>query len=142
MVKKLIQNEVVKYLFFGVVTTVFYILVRTLLFYFTNIASLSATLANALSILFAFFTNDYFVFSQERKGWLKRLVKFFSARIGTLLVDVGLAYFLVDLFPEIIGTFVNNNKSQVDFIVTIISQFAMVVLNYFISKYFVFKSVD
>ncbi|CRH93855.1 GtrA-like protein [Chlamydia trachomatis] len=137
--KKLISSEIFKYLFFGVLATIVYILTRSLMFSLLEVASVSAIVANIVAILFAFVTNDYFVFNQERSGWQIRLVKFVIARLLTLVLDLALATFLVDIFPNIIGQFVNNNAVAVNFIETLISQFLIIVLNYVISKFFIFK---
>ena len=109
MVAKLrafMATEVFKYLFFGVLATLVYMVSRTLIFQFTQQGTLSAVLANAIAIIFAFFTNDMFVFNQEKTGMVTRFVKFVGARLLTLVLDLALAYFLVDTYPEIIGQFV------------------------------------
>ncbi|MGC4441551.1 GtrA family protein [Streptococcus suis] len=55
---------------FGGLTTLVYMVTRLLLSAFAIDAGLSATIANIISVLFAFITNDTIVFRQERKGWL------------------------------------------------------------------------
>lgn len=137
--KKLITSEVFKYLFFGVLTTLVYMGTRLLIFSLTSSATFSAVIANIVAILFAFFTNDYFVFNQVRKGWFERLVKFTIARLSTLILDLALAFFLVTKFPYIIGQFVNDNISMVNAIETLFSQVLIIVLNYVLSKLLVFK---
>ncbi|MGT2755488.1 GtrA family protein [Streptococcus ovis] len=135
----IIQHEVFKYLFFGVLTTVFYIIVRNVLYFIYPNASITSIIANVMSITFAFFTNDCFVFNQKRSGWQKRFVTFFSARLFTLLVDFLLAFLFVDTFPNIIGQFVNQNLKMVNAIETFVAQVFMMVSNYMISKFLVFK---
>ena len=61
-------TEVFKYLFFGILATLVYMVSRTLIFQLTKQGTLSAVLANAIAIIFAFFTNDIFVFNQETAG--------------------------------------------------------------------------
>ena len=78
---KFIKSEVFKYLFFGVLTTLVSIVTRDVLFVLTRQVTFSVLIANVAGIVFAFFTNDYFVFSQERKGWPARFVKFFAATL-------------------------------------------------------------
>ena len=75
-------TEVFKYLFFGVLATLVYMVSRTLIFQFTQQGTLSAVLANAIAIIFAFFTNDMFVFNQEKTGMVTRFVKFVGACLG------------------------------------------------------------
>ena len=63
--KAFMATEVFKYLFFGVLATVVYMVSRTLIFAVSQQGTLSAVLANAIAIVFAFFTNDVFVFSYQ-----------------------------------------------------------------------------
>ena len=137
--KKLISNEVFKYLFFGVLTTPVYMVTRVAFFSLTQSATFSAVVANIVAIIFAFVTNDYFVFNQIRTGWFRRLVKFFMARLATLVLDLALAYLLVTKYPQIIGQFVNDNIAMVNMVETIFSQVLIIVLNYVLSKLLVFR---
>ena len=137
--KKLISNEVFKYLFFGVLTTLVYMVTRVAFFSLTQSATFSAVVANIVAIIFAFVTNDYFVFNQVRTGWFIRLVKFFMARLATLVLDLALAYLLVTKYPQIIGQFVNDNIAMVNMVETIFSQVLIIVLNYVLSKLLVFR---
>jgi len=127
-------TEVFKYLFFGVLATLVYMVSRTLIFQFTQQGTLSAVLANAIAII----TNDMFVFNQEKTGMVTRFVKFVGARLLTLVLDLALAYFLVDTYPEIIGQFVGHSHAWVNGIESLFSQVLIIVLNYIISKFFVF----
>ena len=133
--KKLISNEVFKYLFFGVLTTLVYMVTRVAFFSLTQSATFSAVVANIVAIIFAFVTNDYFVFNQIRTGWFRRLVKFFMARLATLVLDLALAYLLVTKYPQIIGQFVNDNIAMVNMVETIFSQVLIIVLNYVLSMF-------
>lgn len=137
--KKLLSSEVFKYLFFGVLATLVYMGTRLVIFALTQSATTSAIVANVIAIVFAFFTNDYFVFNQVRTGWFNRFVKFFVARLSTLALDLILAYLLVTKFPHIIGQFVNDNISLVNMIETVFSQVLIIVLNYVFSKLLIFK---
>lgn len=133
-----ISSEVFKYLFFGVLATVVYIISRTLLFSISASASLSAICANIIAVIFAFFTNDRFVFNQKAQGWSKRFIKFFIARISTLILDLLLAIIFVEQFPNIIGQFVEHNLSLVNQIETVISQILIIIFNYILSKFVIF----
>lgn len=137
--KQFMKTEVFRYLFFGVVTTLVYMLTRFILFAVTESATFSAAIANLTAVIFAFVTNDLFVFNQVRQGWFSRFIKFFTARLSTFLLDIFLAWFFVKTFPGIIGQFVNNNLQLVDLIETIIAQVLIMLGNYFISKLLVFK---
>lgn len=134
-----VKSEVFKYLFFGVLTTIVSIVTRDVLFILTRQVTFAVLVSNVTAVIFAFFTNDRFVFVQERKGWFIRFVKFFIARLSTLVLDLALAYLLVEKFPQIIGQFVNNDVIWVNRIETILAQVLIMVTNYVISKWLVFK---
>lgn len=70
--KNLFTSEVFKYLFFGVLATVVYLVCRLVMYAISGEATLSALVANVAAILFAFVTNDIYVFNQVRQGWLQR----------------------------------------------------------------------
>ncbi|WP_438832622.1 GtrA family protein [Streptococcus pluranimalium] len=139
-IKKLFNNEVISYLIFGVLTTLVYLIVRTIVFSISQQATLSAVIANAVAILFAFFTNDSIVFKQEKTGWQKRLVSFVGARLFTLLIDLVLVVTFVEKFPNLIGQFVNHDLARVNLIESLMAQVIIIIVNYVISKYLVFKN--
>lgn len=133
------NNEVLAYLFFGVATTLVYIVTRTSLFVVIPQTLVVVFIANCIAILFAFITNDQIVFKQPWSGWPKRLVKFISARLSTLLLDMVLAHLLVDTFPQLIGQFVAQDLIKINAIATVFSQILVIILNYILSKLFVFN---
>lgn len=139
LVNKLIHNEIFLYLVAGVAATLVYVVTRTGLFFIIPNVLLVTLIANCVAILFAFWTNDRYVFKQEKRGWGQRLVKFTTARIFTLLLDMALAYLLVAAYPQLIGQFVNQDITLVNAIATLISQVLVIVLNYVLSKLFIFK---
>lgn len=126
-----LSKEIILYLVFGVLTTLINIVVYYL---FASVLNLSTFLSNAiawfLSVMFAYVTNRYFVFSEHAIGF-KSVVfecfKFYSGRIFTGVVDMALMVFLVDVCH------------YDDFIVKIIVNIVVVVLNYVISKLLIFK---
>ena len=85
------------------------------------------------AVAFAFVTNKRFVFESEatdKKTVLRELSTFAGGRLGTLLVDEALMVLFVTVLsvPEMIAK--------------IIVQVVVVVLNYFISKWIVFRKKD
>lgn len=138
-IKVLFDNEIFSYLFFGVSTTLVSILARLLLYQLTHQELLATALANMIGILFAFITNDTIVFKQVRINWYLRLIKFFLARLSTLLLDLLLTYLFVTEFPSIIGQFVNQNIDRINTIETFLAQILIIIINYFISKVYIFK---
>ena len=125
------NNELLAYLFFGIATTLVSILSRLVIYQLTHQELLATALANIIAILFAFITNDRLVFKQARKNRLIRLVKFCLARLSTFL--------FVTQFPHIIGQFVNENLDNINAIETIIAQFLIIILNYILSKVYIFN---
>ncbi|VTY27629.1 GtrA family protein [uncultured Streptococcus sp.] len=138
-IKVLFDNEIFSYLFFGVSTTLVSIFARLLLYQLTHQELLATALANMIGILFAFITNDTIVFKQVRKNWYLRLIKFFLARLSTLLLDLLLTYLFVTEFPSIIGQFVNQNIDRINTIETFLAQILIIIINYIISKVYIFK---
>ncbi|WP_247934286.1 GtrA family protein [Streptococcus mitis] len=133
------NNELLAYLFFGIATTLVSILSRLVIYQLTHQELLATALANIIAILFAFITNDRLVFKQARQNWTRRLVKFFLARLSTFLLDLLLTFLFVTQFPHIIGQFVNENLDKINTIETIIAQFLIVILNYILSKVYIFN---
>lgn len=138
-IQNLFVNELLAYLFFGIATTLVSILSRLVIYQLTHRELLATGLANSISILFAFITNDRLVFKQARENWSIRLVKFTIARLSTFLLDLLLTFLFVTQFPNIIGQFVNNNINRVNGIETVLAQLLIIILNYIFSKVFIFK---
>ena len=125
-------REIINYVFIGALTTLIsllsYYLLTTLLLNPNNAFELQ--LANViswiLSVTFAYITNRKFVFESDNKK-LTEIFKFFSSRLSTLLLEMFLMFLLVTL----IGF---NDK-----ISKILVQVVILVTNYLLSKFFVFK---
>ena len=125
-------KEQILYLFFGCLTT----LISLVVYYGLTLSILDATnafelqVANILSwicgFLFAYVTNRKYVFaSNNKKG--KEFLLFFLSRISTLILDMLIMFVFV--------TVLKFN----DAIFKIISQVAVIVINYILSKIVVFK---
>ena len=140
LIKKFFDNEILSYLFFGVATTIVSVGTRLFIYHVSRDERLATAIGNIAGILFAFATNDTIVFKQERKGWLKRLIVFSFARMGTLVLDLLMTTIFVTQYPQIIGQFVNMNRTAINTIETFAAQFMIVILNYVFSKLFVFRN--
>ena len=138
-IQKFLNNEILAYLFFGLATTLVSILSRLVIYQLSHQELLATALANSIGILFAFITNDTIVFKQTRKNRLIRLLKFFLARLSTFLLDLFLTFLFVTHFPHIIGQFVNENLDKVNAIETIIAQILIIIINYILSKIYIFR---
>ena len=132
----LLKNLIVKnkfillYLIFGGLTTLINISAFALL-YKAGVPNVAANvIAWILAVVFAFFTNKIFVFQNKTnsvKSFCVQLGKFFMARIATGILDVAAMYILVDV--------IELNA----FICKVICSGTVIVLNFFISKFMVFK---
>ena len=138
-IQSLFMNELLAYLFFGIATTLVSILSRLVIYQLSHQELLATTLANIIGILFAFITNDTIVFKQARENWSIRLVKFTIARLSTFLLDLFLTFLFVTQFPNIIGQFVNENLDKINAIETVLAQISIIILNYILSKLYIFK---
>ncbi len=135
-IKELLKKyeEIIRYLIIGVLTTVVSLLTYYLLSYtvldpkvtlqlqITNIISWIA------SVTFAYFTNRKYVFKVQEQKNLKEASKFYVSRLTTLVLDM--------LLMQI---FVIKLKFN-DKIIKLIVQVIIIVLNYVLSKFLVFKS--
>lgn len=140
LLNRIFDNEILAYLIFGVATTIVSVSTRLIAFQLTDQEQLATLIGNIAGILFAFATNDTIVFKQERKGWMKRLIVFSFARMGTLVLDLLMTTIFVTQYPQIIGQFVNMNRTAINTIETFAAQFMIVILNYVFSKLFVFRN--
>ena len=125
-------KEVISYLIFGVLTTVISIVVFHVCYESARLSSLISNIISwIISVSFAYVTNRLFVFSERAKG--QKAVtgeagRFFSSRIGTLVIESVLIMITVDLLG-FNGT-----------VMKICSNVIVVILNYVFSKLFVFRS--
>lgn len=131
--RKFLTIEVVLYIFFGVLTTivnigVFSILVSLFKNLDENIANI---IAIVLAVLFAYFTNKDLVFASQASDFKEKFqefVKFMIGRAFTMVVEMLGFYFLFNML--------NWNKFISKCLITIL----VIILNFFISKFFAFKT--
>lgn len=126
-------KEIIMYLIFGVLTTIvslvtYYLLTFTIL---NPDNALQLQIANIIawifSVVFAYVTNRKYVFKSKSKDILKEVSSFVGGRVATLLMDMLIMFIFV--------TILNLN----DKLFKLISQVVVIIVNYFISKLFVFK---
>lgn len=133
-------KEIINYLIFGVLTTLVNLIVKYLLLFTILNADNAVQLQIAIiiswiiAVLFAYFTNRKYVFESSEKNKIKEFVNFVIARISTLLLEMLIMWFFV--------TFLKLNTDLWVVIFTLISQVAIIVGNYILSKLFVFKKAD
>ncbi len=126
-------RELIRYLIVGVLTTVvslgtYYICVETFL---NPEAAIELQIANVISwvaaVTFAYVANRIYVFESKNQNILSEIALFFTARVGSLLLDMGIMFVLV----TIMGV---NDK-----IAKLAVQVVVTVANYILSKLFVFR---
>lgn len=124
-------QDIISYLFFGVLTTVVNYLVYLPLY---NIFGLSAAVSNAAAwvvcVVFSFLTNKPFVFKSH--DWsmnvvLPEFAKFVGTRLGSGMLETVILYVTVDMLLW------NGN------IMKLITSVLVVIINYVGSKLIVFK---
>ena len=128
-------QEIINYLIVGVLTTIVSIVTYFLFSLVLDIDNnILFILANVLSwicaVVFAYITNKKFVFNAKtsnKKEEIKVFSMFVSSRITTLLIELAILFITVKVM-------LINDK-----IAKVIAQFIVIVLNYVLSKLFVFK---
>ncbi len=131
ILKKVLTKEVMLYIVFGVFTTIvnlgsFYVM-NNLLHWNENISNFVAIL---LAVLFAYITNKDLVFHSDAEGLKEKLqefVRFMVGRAFTMVVEFLGGWIL---FKTAIPVMISKC------FVTIV----VIILNFFISKFFAFKS--
>lgn len=134
IVKKLlfryINKETVSYLIFGVITTLINIASYKLCVLTGIVYTVSTCIAWLIAVIFAFVTNKLYVFESKNMQpcvVFKEAVSFIAARLFSGAFDLGFMILAVEIIH------------MDDFIAKIMSNFIVVVINYVLSKLFVFK---
>ncbi len=141
-------KEVITYLIFGVLTTVVNIVSYDLLQSING--GMSYLVNNAIawfvSVVFAYVTNKLFVFNSKRwecKLVCKEILEFFGARIFSFGIEELGLWLMVDLLG--MGAITLNLLSfsfTGDIIAKVILSVIVIILNYFFSKFIIFKKKD
>ena len=141
LIKKVCTKEVLSYLIFGVLTTLVNIIISYLLKAFCHIeGNIASTIGIICSILFAYFTNRKWVFHSNahtlKDKWIE-FGKFILGRAFTMVVEIVGVFLLNDVIHSFYGMF---NANIAYLINKVLITFIVIVLNFFISKFFAFKS--
>lgn len=128
--KKFCSKEVITYLIFGVITT----LVNWVSFYILTKLNVEENLSNVISIilavLVAYFTNRKYVFNSTTTGFKSVFAEFYKFVLGRAFTMV----------VEIVGFFLLFNVLGIyEMISKLVITVVVVILNYFVSKFFAFK---
>lgn len=131
LILRFYYNDVIRYIFFGGCTT----LVNLVCFFVLRKCNVELNIANVISIIvaiiFAYIVNSKFVFQDKCetiKDHVHPFCKFVSARLLTMVIEVGGVWLLVEKLGmnDMIGKFC--------------TQFIVLALNYIFSKFFVFTT--
>ena len=125
-------KQTILYLIFGVLSTIVNILTYAFCTRNLNIEFLiSNWIAWIVAVLFAYITNKFFVFESKEtniKFLIKELSSFVSCRLLSGIIEMILMYTMISLM------------SLNDFIVKIITNVVVVILNFIFSKIIIFKN--
>ncbi|MDD4027817.1 MAG: GtrA family protein, partial [Bacilli bacterium] len=121
------HEEMINYLIAGGLTTFISIFSYYLLRFIINDYYINTALSWIIAVTFAFIVNKVYVFKSKNENKLLEYIKFIGSRIATLLIELLLMFIFVKLLK------IN------DMIVKIFIQVIVIVLNYILSKLYVFK---
>ena len=134
LVKKILNRETISYVICGVLTTIVSMGVYWVGYDFMNLDVLIANILSwVISVSFAYVVNKIFVFQSKTRQFydiMKEVMAFFGGRVGTLLIETLILF----IFVTLIGLH--------EMLVKLAAQFIVLVLNYVISKLFIFKNKE
>lgn len=131
LIKKFCTKEIMFYAIFGILTTIANIAIFSILTYaFKMNENVANAIAISIAVLIAYFTNKDLVFHSGAQNFKEKFIefcKFILGRAFTMLVEYfgGMLLFQFCPIPEIISKC----------IITVV----VIILNFFISKFFAFK---
>ncbi len=130
-------EEIINYLIMGILTTLVNIIIKWLLLYTVLDAKNSLQLQIAIiiswicAVIFAYITNRIYVFKSKNTNIIKEIFDFFSARVLTLVMEMGIMWFFI--------TFLKLDSKLFVALWTVLTQGLVIILNYILSKLFIFK---
>lgn len=131
-------GEIIRYIIIGGLTTAVSLITKYILLFTILDAKnplelqISVVISWILSVSFAYITNRTFVFQSKSEKLVREISMFVSSRIVTLVLEAILSWLFI--------TYLQLNSDFYVFIVTIFIQFAVIVLNYILSKFIVFSN--
>lgn len=127
------MKDIFNYIIFGIFTTI----VNIVSFFCLDLIGIdyktSTIIAWVLSVIFAYITNKKYVFKSTTKSVKETVLEFSNFTLGrilSLLIDLLCMFIFIDVLN------ISNITSK------IATNVLVVVINYFISKLFVFKKVS
>lgn len=132
LMSKVLTKEVILYAIFGVLTTLinigsFYVMTK----YLSIDENLANNIAIIIAVLFAYITNRKLVFHSQAQGFSERFIEFCRFILGRLFT----------MFVESIGGSLMFKYLPIPAIISkCIITIVVIILNFFISKFFAFKT--
>ena len=143
MIKKILAlykkyEELVNYLIVGVIGTIVsissYWLLERVSYLIFNDKNVSILLGNIISwfivVIFLYILNRKYVFKSKNKEILKEFLSFALGRVFTLILETATIYLVVGLF------------SGSDLVGKVIGQVVVIITNYILSKFIIFKKKE
>lgn len=130
IVECIVDSEAIRYIFFGVITTLVNIISYMIFNYIGIPYIISNLMAFILSVIFAFLTNKVYVFNSKSWGMnvlLREGISFLGARLTTFIIDMALLIIMVERLE------IN------DFISKCLVNVVVIILNYILSKLIIFR---
>ena len=141
LIKKLWTREVLLYFVFGVLTSIINVGLSYLLKAAFNVEeNIASTIGIITCVLFAYFTNRKMVFNSQAEGFKENLIefgKFMLGRAFTMVVEIVGVFLLVNILHLFYELFADKIAFLID---KCIVSFIVIILNFFISKFYSFKS--
>ena len=130
LIKKVLTREVIFYIIFGVFTTI----ANIATFYLLTLVRLDENIANIIAIivavLLAYFTNRKIVFNSTASTFKEQFKEFYKFMLGRAFTMV----------LEMVGFYLLFNILGVQELISkIFITVLVIILNFFISKFFAFK---
>ena len=131
VIKKILTQEVILYIVFGILTTIvnlgsFYAM-NSILKWNENISNIIAIL---LAIIFAYITNKDLVFHSDAESFKKKIIEFCKFMLGRAFT----------MAVEFVGGLILFELPIPNIIIKMGLTIIVIVLNFFISKFFAFRS--
>lgn len=140
LIKKFCTKEVIFYIIFGVLTTIVNIATSYVLKAFFHVeGNIASTIGIIVCVLFAYFTNRKLVFNSQAVTIKEKLTEFWKFSLGrafTMIVEIIGVFLLNNIIHAFYGMFSDNTAYLIN---KLIISAIVIVLNFFISKFFAFK---
>ena len=134
LILRLLNSEGMRYLFIGGCTTMVNLVVYAVLCRVVHLnVNISNIISVSVSILFAYITNKLIVFRSHCSSFSElaaECARFIGARLATMVIEVGGVFVLYEILH------------QNEMVAKLATQVLVVIGNYFISRFLVFKDRD